>query len=235
MPETTRQLAAIMFTLLLGCLSCNNCGESVKIGEYLLMDKSLTDWAPYEDVNQLTFRDLDGNDLIFTQTEFGTLISDVSLNTICNESFYDTSYEFIETESKYFSYQAEEHSFRIVLLVCDETSNEPLYDVTNQDIIPIDKLYDRVSYSSYGAGGSFQGRLVLIANDRQNSISPDILLQPEFGYSEEIEINGQVYADVWSYNREDPVGVFTPVLYVKQGVGILAFMDDDGTLWNLVN
>lgn len=209
-------------------------GVDVKVGEYLLIDASITDLAQYEHMEQLTFRDSVGNDLILTQTRFGIwtegkLHSKLICSTGGGGSFYgggSYSWEYFDTESWYILYEDGENRLYFNLSIDGERDDD--------GNLLLDKLYDKVSFTYNDTGGAHQDiKIDFVANDRQNSISPDVLSQPGFVHLDQVEINGQNYQDVWTYYINNPYEAYT-ILYVKQGVGILAFTDRKGTLWNIV-
>lgn len=200
------------------------CGDNVLLGEFNVTTESVTDWFPYESTDQLVFSNDNNEKLILKQDTYSTFMEVESGKTLCWEEAWDNSSEFIRTEwieTKYFS---ESHELKISMHAGWHWLNSSY---------GLDELFDHVFYSSRGE--QMGGGIDLVANDRGNNIDMDIYANPSVIHADEIRINGQLFEDVWYFNREYPPSVFTPSLYVKKGIGILAFTDDDYNVWLINN
>ncbi|MDA3821452.1 MAG: hypothetical protein PF450_02405 [Bacteroidales bacterium] len=216
--------AIIGLTLVLhGCeLIFNKCGKNVFLGEFSVMSESIADWHPYRGVDQLVFTNSENEKLILKQVEDSSFLQVQTGKTICWEESWDSSSEYIHTEWIESRYEGEGHEIKVVFHVGWYRMNST-YE--------IDDLLDQVTYESFGE--HMGGTLDLVANNRGNNIDPELLAYPSYVYADSIEINGQLFEDVWYFNREYPTDVFTPTLYVKKGIGVLGFMDDSNTVWLL--
>lgn len=217
-------IAVIGLSLLIdGCGSLfNKCGDSVLIGEYTVMPESIEDWLPYRGVDQLVYTNSENEELVLKLVQDTAFFQVESGKTICWEDTWDSSSEFIRGEWIISTYAGSGHELKVEIYVGWNRMNSS-YE--------IDDLFDHVTY--YSTGKHMGGTLDLVASDRGNNIDPDILSYPSYIYADSIEINGQIFEDVWYFNREYPSSVFTPTLYVKKGIGVLGFMDDTNVVWLL--
>lgn len=200
----------------------DKCGDNVLMGEFMVMPESIADWHPDWTSDQLVFTNSENEELILQQAVDTSFMEVQSGKVLCWEESWDTSSEYVRTEWVVSRYEGNGHELEIQFHVGWHVMN------TNFEL---DELFDHVSYYSHGE--HMGGTLDLVANDRGNNIDPDILSYPSYVFADTLEINGQQFENVWYFNREDPSTVFTPSLYVKEGVGILGFLDDDGTTWLL--
>ena len=93
-----------------------------------------------------------------------------------------------------------------------------------------DILYDRIFYTLDqldNPDSEFRGyaNVVLTTDDRGSPSCTDCY---PFYHFDEVEINGKIYENGW---YDDPN---EPSFYVTKRLGIIAFTDPDGTVWNIV-
>jgi hypothetical protein len=210
------------FTVLLtGCgFLFDKCGDSELIGEFTVDPISLENWLPDGDQEQWVFTNSDDEQRVLIQVQDSSFYQVQSGKTICYEDMWDTAYEFIRGEWIVIIYADEDHEVEMNFFVTWPMMNSS-YELS--------ELFDAVTF--FSRGENMGGTLDLVASDRGNDIDPDILTYPSYIFADTITINGVPFEDVWYFNREYPSGVFTPTLYVKEGMGVLAFVDDDNVTW----
>ncbi len=211
---------------------CDECGENVKIGDYLLMEEGFADWFPYESKSQLQFKNQ--NDQIITLDVLNVENKWVytPIQHICDGGFGDSSEEYFNGQWIYYKYVGEFETVRYQLEISYYVE---LLDNTYSNIEQ--NLYDLISYSSLvvddkSTNQGVGGYLNFVASYRSNAVNPDIS-SSSFVFADQLLINGSDYQNVWYFNRESPAGTFTPALYVKQGKGIVAFLGVNDEVWEL--
>lgn len=214
-------------------LLIDKCGDNVDLGSYELTTQSKTDWFPYLDVNEVSFKNGAGEEITLQIQENEEVMMYTPLAQICNEGFGDVSEEFIRCEWIYKTYTCVHNTISYKLEIA-------LYiDLAGQNANSFETiLYDKISYSSVAypdndVSSGVGGFVDLIANDRGNAIDFESTNLVPSEFSEEIEINGQTYQNVWYFNREWPASVFTPGIYVQKGNGIIAFLGMNEEVWVL--
>jgi hypothetical protein len=218
-------IAFTVLTFLFVSTGCKQCGENISLGDFELLPESKADWFPYENIDELTFANLSGEIINLSKLVIMEELMYTSFREICNEGWADYAEEYYRGEWLMYEYSGFVNAIRYKLemtLFVDYLNNSSTL-----------KLFDMAIFSSMitssgqnGIGGS----VYIIANNRGNTISPTDhhYILPEF--AAEIEINGNIYQDVWYFNREG-----TPSLYVQKYLGIIAFLGYDDEIWVLQN
>jgi len=219
-----KKLILICLPLVFLLSGCNRCGKNVDLGNFKLMTDTRADWYPYQGVNTLTFSNASGELISLSPEVREETMMYKSFRQTCTKGWADTAEEFYKGEWLLVHYRGVSNniSYRLEIIV----SVEHIFNS------PSLVLYDRASYGSFVSGDSgtaVAGGVDIIASKRGNSFNhADIT---EFNYSDftqEIEINGKTYRDVWYFDRQG-----TPSIYVQQGYGIIAFAGLNNEVWLL--
>jgi len=210
-------LLAILFP---SCLR-NKCGENISLGEFELMPQSFTDWYPYRDMDTLKFENNKGDIIALALTERAEQWAYHSMGEFCNEGWADRAEEYILGQWVQLRYAGTYNEISYTI--------EALIFVDRSPSSKSPKLFDYAVFSSLthrlfantGVGAS----VYLIANHRGNSFAEnEVFVTKDF--AAEMEINGETYADIWYFNRQD-----VPSMMVQKGKGIIAFAGLDEEIW----
>lgn len=217
----------LFYTILIGSISifagCDNCGENVKIGEYSLMETSVSNYFPFIDQDHMVFRNEQGKSITLVVKTKEITKTPVTFREICNNGFFDSSQEFFDADFYYIQYATEFEgtsysidNYLYVNHINDQTS------LTLFDQATFNSLVFRTK-GEPGVGGTVS----MVASYRGNHI-PDSNFEflSWVNYADSLEIRGQEYKEVWYFLRE---GI--PSLYVQKQKGVIAFLGFDGELW----
>ena len=220
-------LSLLFFVLLIFAGCGNKCGEDVGLGNFELLPESVENWYPYEGINELIFKNAEGE---IVTLEIGWQKREMTyfvLREICWESTLDYAQEYYWGECLSVQYGGAFNNINYSISV--ELSVMPiLYYKENIDKRPYDKVFYefnafKENETGYGSGGT----IYFVVNNRGYTISDDDLYSPP-DFAQKMEINGITYNDVWYSNYE-----CTPTLYVQQGKGIIAFLGLNEEIWGL--
>lgn len=86
----------------------DNCGENELVGEFQLLESSLSFFSHDQNDVELRYEDQDGIEHIFTQNKFESKNDDFDIiKMLCHESLSDESYEYYNHQSKLIEYTSQ--------------------------------------------------------------------------------------------------------------------------------
>ena len=209
--------------------SCRKCGEDVFLGEYGLLDQSKQDWYPYEGVDNLVFENTLGETIELTSSNRKEQYETITFRDICKgRKLDDIARELYRAERYVVEYNGIGDDITYFLKIGIAVNRFAIEGNTNYF-----NLYDEVNYSSsiqnYSTGNQqrIQGDIKLVANPRDTQIeNQDIWHDGVAQHAEQVTLNGQSFSDIWYFESNG-----TPTLYVKRGIGIIAFLGFDDQVW----
>lgn len=220
MLNKTVVLVLTMTLLMQGCGHIfSKCGDNVFLGEFEVSAESIESWIPYRGKEQLVFTNSQQEELVLYQVEDTSFYQVLSGKTLCWEEAWDNSSEYMHNEWIISRYEGEGLELKTeIYITWDRMNNSG----------ELEDLYDHVSF--YTLRNNFGGTLDLVASPRDSKINPDTIFWDPYVFADTITINGQLFEDVWYFNRTEN-DVITPTLFVKKGMGVLGFVDDELTTW----
>jgi hypothetical protein len=227
MKSQNHRIKSLLLLLVVFFTSClrDKCGDNISLGEFELIPQSFTDWYPYRELDTLRFENKQGEIISLGLTERTEVWSYQSMGEFCNEGWADSAEEYFLGQWIQLKYSGtfDGINYFIEALLFVDVPTDPASL----------KLYDYAVFSSMthrqfessGVGAS----VYIIANNRNNTFSQDEVLVTR-DFAEEMEINGEVYSDIWYFNRG---GV--PSMMVQKGKGIIAFAGLNEEIWSIIS
>ena len=224
-----KKLVVLLLAIPLVFSSCRKCGEDIFLGDYELMPESVQDWYPYLGVDKLEFENGDGETIELTTSNRKEQFEMITFRDICKgNKLDDLAREYYRAERYVLEYNGIGEDITYFLKISLAVNRYAVEGDTDYF-----KLYDEVNYSSsiqnYSSGSNqrIKGDIKLVAGKRDTQVENTDIWNNSISYHiDQVNLNGQIFTDVWYFEEEG-----TPLLYVKQGSGIIAFLGFDSQIW----
>lgn len=208
-------------------IGSSKCGEDIDLGYFKLIPKSIEDWFPYKEVNELTFINAEGG-IITLQIEKREEEMTRNVNrVICEESTFDSALEIYWGEWLRVEYQGIYNDVNYTFYALLQVAGICCYHEEFTDLRLGDLITYHLEMNNDGEilGGYYQDYV----NYRGNTISnADLGISPP-DFVQEIEINGKTFNGIWCFSNSNGF----PMLYVQQEQGIIAFQGLNNEVWTL--
>lgn len=202
---------------------CGKCGKDVYLGEFKLIPKSIEDWFPYNGIDELKFKNAEGEVLNLKIADRKEELINQVYRYTCYENYNDEASELIDGEYKYVNYQGtfNEMNYSVSISIMVEGIN---YSNNSSKI----RLKDYVTYQVLVDNGPYgcMYRYTVDFRDNPETNESGYTFFPEF--LKETDINGKTYNDVWYFCTD-----YQSSIYVQQGHGIIAFQGLNDEVWEL--
>ena len=224
------ELLSLLIFISLIFAGCSKCGKNIDLGDFKLIPKSIEDWFPYKEANELTFINAEGGIITMQIEKREEEMTHRVYRVICEESTFDSAKEIYWGEWLRVEYQGiyndVNYTFSVELLVAGICCYQEEYT----DL----RLGDLITYhlEMNNDGEILVGYYQDYVNYRSNTISNhDLGISPP-DFVQEIEINSKTYNDIWCFSELHLSNGY-PLLYVQKEQGIIAFQGLNSEVWTL--
>jgi len=214
-------------TLLLFVLttSCGDCGLSIEIGEFNILDET-REFFVYQDEDILTFVDQDGGEHVLSvRSDKSIEETRMIVRTLCDEGTFDKQHEYYRISREQISFQDE--TGRQIFFLDLKTAFE---DNSNLDLIGV---YDHLFISgTFPFANNFPVNFNIITGIHQNTVSAEHrndFLQEAIFIGDTILL-GSSYTQVYA-----GYGVPESTVYYSKNDGIVLVYSDENNYWKLKN